>query len=291
VSFFSRCSLIVVILGCTAWQFAQNITFKEEVKLVEVYATVLDHKGHEVDGLTKDQFEVRDDGKVQRIRVFEPASGALSCALLLDITGSMTFALPAVKNGARQLIDSLRPEDSVGVYAFTEQLDELQQMSTDHAASKRALTELYTGGRTALFDSITQLAIDMEQRPGKKVIVVLTDGGDNASVLNRYDAAERAKNSGVPVFAIAEGEALHDGAAASLLGDLARATGGAMYKANHSKDIESAFEEIGRQVRNGYLLAFRPGPNQSKSWHEIQVVIKNTTERLRVQARGGYSFE
>jgi Ca-activated chloride channel family protein len=283
-------ALLMIFAGVP--QFGQKTTFEGEVNLVEVYATVFDHRGHAVEGLTKDQFAILDNGRARSIRVFEPTNGALSCALLLDTTGSMRFAMPAVINGARDFIADLRPGDSAGVYIFTDHLEQLQEMSTDHDASETALTRLRAEGRTALFDSIAQLALDLEKKPGKKAIVVLTDGGDNASVLNRDAAVTSARNAGVPIFAIAEGEALHDDSAARLLRDLAEATGGRMYKANRSKEIEAVFEAIGHYLQNGYLLAFQAPPEARKtSWHELQVIVKNTPEALKVKARTGYWME
>ncbi len=259
--------------------------------LVEVYATVFDRSGHAVDGLTKDQFEIRDDGKFQPIRVFESTARDLSCALLLDTTGSMRDTIPALRNAARDLIAALRPGDAVGVYSFTEQLTELQEMTTDKAASRSALLRLRAGGRTALFDSVSQLALRLEKRPGKKVILVLTDGGDNASVLNRQSAAERARKAGVPVFAVAEGDALRDDAAAKLLRQLAEETGGHMYKARDAKDIGKVFHEISRDLQSAYLLAFAaPAEEQNIPWHELQVLVKDS-KSMRVRARTGYSSE
>jgi von Willebrand factor type A domain len=109
-------------------------------------------------------------------------------------------------------------------------LEEVQEMTTVRDASTTVVTQLRVRGRTALFDSIAQLAVDLEKKPGKKAIVVLTDGGDNASVLNRETAVARARKARVPIFAVAEGEALHDNAAADLLRDLAESTGGRMYR-------------------------------------------------------------
>lgn len=218
-------------------EFSQDITFEGEVNLVEVYATVFDDHGQAVVDLTKDQFAIFDNGKARSIRVFEPTYGALSCALLLDTTGSMRFAMPAVINAARDFITDLRPGDSAAVYAFTDHLEQLQEMTTDRDAPATVLTPLRAKGRTALFDSIVQLALDLEKRPGKKAIVLLTDGGDNASVLNREAAVASVRKTGVPIFAVAEGEALHDNAAANLLRDLAEATGGRMYKAKYSKEM------------------------------------------------------
>jgi Ca-activated chloride channel family protein len=271
---------------------AQTAVFRSEVKLVEVYATVFDGGGRAVGGLAREQFEIRDDGAAQPIRVFETTGKALSCALLLDTTGSMNETIPALRNAARLFIEALRPDDSVAVYSFTDHLSELSEMSSDKVSSRRALTRLRAGGRTALFDAISQLALAMEKLPGKKAIVVLTDGGDNASVLNRQSAAQRARKAGVPVFAVAEGAALADDAASGLLHDLSEATGGHMYKAKHAKDIEKVFAAVALDLQNGYLLAFQaPLEPRPEAWHELEIQVKNTPKAFKVRARTGYSLE
>jgi Ca-activated chloride channel family protein len=292
MSFILRPPLALAAIFAAFAAFAQDVTFEGEVNLVEVYATVFDDRGQAVGGLTKNQFAILDNGKARSIRVFEPTYGALSCALLLDTTGSMRFALSAVTNGARDLIAAMRPGDSVAVYAFTDHLEQLQEMTADRDAATAALNRLRAEGRTALFDSIAQLSLDLGKRPGKKAIVVLTDGGDNASVLNREATVASARRAGVPIFAVAEGEALHVPAEADLLRDLAEETGGRMYKANRSKEIETVFQALGRYLQNGYLLGFQAPPEAKRdSWHELQVLIKDTSEQLKVRARTGYSIE
>jgi Ca-activated chloride channel homolog len=283
-------SVPVLLLGAAG--FPQDVTFKANVKLVEVYATVFDHAGHAIDGLTKEQFQLLDDGKPQAIRIFEPTSESISCALLLDTTSSMQAVLPESLNATRNFIRELRPGDSASLYAFNERLTELQEMTVDKAALNRALTRLRAGGRTALFDSVAQLAHQFEKRPGKKAIVALTDGGDNASVLNRESAARRARKAGVPVFAVAEGDALKDEASARLLRELAEATGGHMYKAKESKDLKRIFEEISRDLQNGYLLAFEPQNDASEeSWHDLQVLVRDVGSPVRIRARTGYNTQ
>jgi Ca-activated chloride channel family protein len=281
---------LVTVLALSA--LAQDVTFKEDVRLVEVYATVFDRGGRPVRGLTREQFEIRDDGLVQPIRAFETSDHSLSCALLLDTTGSMRDAMPAVRNAAREFIDALRPIDAIGIYGFSDHLEELSDMGTDRAAARRALTRLRAQGRTALFDSISQLARALQNRPGKKVMVVLTDGGDNASILNRQSAAERARKSGIPVFAIAEGEALQDQLAEKLLHQLSTESGGRAYRANHPKDVEAIFSSIASDLQNGYLLAFRPSEDDRKAdWHELQISVKTVDQGLKIRARTGYTLE
>jgi VWFA-related protein len=279
------------LIPITALFLAQAAVFRSDVKLVEVYATVFDG-GRAISGLSREQFEIRDDGAAQPIRVFETTDKTVSCALLLDTTGSMSAAIPTLRNAARLFIEALRPGDSVAVYSFTDHLSELSEMTTDKTSLRRALTRLRAGGRTALFDAISQLALAMEKLPGKKASVVLTDGGDNASILNRQSAAQRARKAGVPVFAVAEGDALGDNAASGLLHDLSEATGGHMYKAKHDKDIERVFTAVALDLQNGYLLAFQaPLEPRPESWHELEIQVKNTPKAFKLRARTGYSLE
>ena len=282
----------VLAFFLAAAALAQDVTFKTSVKLVEVYATVFDNSGRAIDGLTKDQFQPLDNGRSQPIRVFEPTTEAISCALLLDTTGSMQTALPEVLNAARNFIRELRPGDLASIYAFNEQLTQIQDMTADKTALNRALIRLQARGRTALFDSVSQLALQLEKHPGKKAIVLLTDGGDNASVLNRESAARRARKAGVPVFAVAEGDALKEAGTAQLLHELAEATGGHMYKAKASKDLRHIFEEISQDLQNGYLLAFAPQEESGdQSWHDLQILVKDVAKPVRVRARTGYSVD
>lgn len=285
------CCVVLFALAQTPKLRPEETTFREEVNLVEVYATVFEH-GRAVNGLKQEQFEVRDDGKPQPIRVFEANDKALSCVLLLDTTGSMHSYLPELRNAARDFIGALRSEDAVGIYTFSNQLEELQAPTTDHALARKALIRLRAGGRTALFDSVSSLARQLAIRPGKKALVLLTDGGDNASVLDRRSAAAAAKKRGIPVFAVAEGEALQDASASGLLRELSETTGGHLYRAHSAKDMQGVLQAIAQDLQFGYLLAF-PVPNEERmvAWHDLQVVVKDTPKPLQVRARTGYSVE
>src|SRR5215471_16881064 len=97
-------------------------TFKSEVRLVEIYASVSDHQGKLLDGLTRDRFRILDNGEPQPIYSFEPTSNEITCAILLDTTGSMRDALGSVRNAVSTLIDNMRAEDSVGIFGFNTSL-------------------------------------------------------------------------------------------------------------------------------------------------------------------------
>src|SRR5258708_36915876 len=105
----------------------------------------------------------------------------------------MSEALPRVKNSIVKLIDELGPQDSVAIYTFDERRDVRQEFTTNKDAAKRAILRTRAQGRTALFDALSEVAQDISKRPGKKVLVVFTDGDDNASALNANSAIARAK--------------------------------------------------------------------------------------------------
>jgi Ca-activated chloride channel family protein len=183
----------------------------------------------------------------------------------------------------------MRPDDAIAIDSFSESLEELQEFTTDRAAARRAIARLRARGRTALFDAISQLALNFESRPGKKAIVLFTDGNDNASVLNLQSAAMRAKKVGVPIFAIAQGDALHENSLLKLLTEMANSTGGQIYRAKNSEDMNRIFAAIAKDLQNAYLLAYRqPEAQPGTPWRAIQVVVQTGEKSMKVRARTGY---
>lgn len=259
-----------------------------EVHLVEVYATIYDHSGRYVDGLSQDSFQILEDGKPQEIASFETSAQSLSCAILLDTTASMTEALPRVKNSIVKLIDELGPQDSVAVYTFDERLVARQPFTTDKSAAKRAVLRTRAQGRTALFDAMTQASLDISKRPGKKTLIVFTDGDDNSSALNANAAVAGANRVGIPVYAIAEGEAVQSQNLKKLLDEMTGRTGGAAYLVKRSGDIEQLFHRIAQDLQHLYMISYQPPstPTDGK-WHKIELVVKGLKDS-RIRAKEGY---
>ncbi len=262
-------------------------TFKSDVRLVEVYASVLDRKGHYVDGLLREHFVVTDEGRPQALAVFENHTSEFNCALLLDTTGSMTYALAAVKNAAMKLLDEFRESDSVAVYRFAGGLSLLQDFTRDKALAKSAILRTRAAGQTALLDAISAVARDLARRNGKKFIVVFTDGADNASVLNLEAATERARQVGVPVYAVAEGQALASTELIAGLRQISRNTGGRVYLAKKARDVAAVFDDISRELKHTYLLAFSAPPAEGRIWRTVRVSVPGI-EDCTVRARQGY---
>jgi Ca-activated chloride channel homolog len=261
---------------------------KVEVHLIEVYATIYDQKGRYVDALSRDSFQVLDDGKPQEIESFETSAQSLSCAILLDTTGSMSEALPRVKNSIVKLIEELGAQDSVAIYTFDERLDVRQEFTTDKDAAKRAVLRTRAQGRTALFDALSEVAQEVSKRPGKKALVVFTDGDDNASALNANSAIARAKKVGVPLYAIAEGDAVKSQNLKKLLEDLGRRTGGSAYQINKPSDIDLVFHKIGEDLQHLYMISYQPPSTPADAkWHRIDLSVKGFKD-YRIRAKEGY---
>jgi Ca-activated chloride channel family protein len=284
----SICRLLL-ISGAFAALMAQNesAVFRSDVRLVEVYATVFDHKGKYLDGLDSHSFQLLDEGKPQPIMTFESNQAEISCAILLDTTGSMAKALPSVKNAVLRLIDEFRDNDAVAIYAFNASLETLQDFTSDKKALRMAVLRTRAAGRTALFDAIAQTAQDIGRRNGKKAMIVFTDGDDNASMLNVNAALSRVKKLGIPVYSIAEGEAVSSSALSRGLKEISQVTGGVAYTVKKPKDVETVFAGISEDLQHGYLLTYKPPATQGFGWRKIQLVLSGAKD-CRVRSREGY---
>ena len=254
---------------------------------MEIYATVFDSKGRYLDGLTREQFTVLDNEQPQTIEAFESSTAGLSCAILLDHTGSMADALPVVKNAVVKLIDQLRADDWVAVYSFSTNLHTLQRFTRDKQVAKQAVLRTRAEGSTALFDAISHVAGDASKRTGKKAIVVFTDGQDNASVLNAAAATARATKVGVPVYTVAEGEALKSVRLLRLLKDIAQSTGGRSYSVRRAREVEDVFVDISHDMQHTYLLAYKAPPSPEATWRTVRLSVRGIGD-YKIRAKEGY---
>jgi VWFA-related protein len=266
----------------------EGALFHASSNLVEVYATVTDSHGRYIDDLTAKEFSIVDGGRSQAITAFENHTASVSVALLFDTTGSMEGALPSLKSAALRLLEELRPDDSVAVYGFNDHVAELQRFTTDKVAAKRAVLRAHALGSTALYDALLRVNHDLAARAGKKVIIVFTDGDDNSSMLTADDVIQRAKTLGVPIYTIAEGEALDSLQLLDQLANMSRSTGGRPFVVRKLSDIAAVFRKVSEDLMHGYLLAFQPPSGDDRGWHAIKV---STAKGYQIRAREGYYAE
>lgn len=265
----------------------ETAIFRSDSRLVEVYASVFDKNSKPLPNLTRERFQVIDGGQPQEITTFEGSEDSVSCAVLLDVTGSMEAFLPVLKIAVSRFVDELRDEEEVGLYTFTTSLRLAQQFTSDKKLLKQAVMRTRAGGGTALFDAISNVTRDLEARKGKKALVLFTDGADNASTLNAVGATHRAKLSGVPIYAIAEGDALKDHALLKILEDLATASGGLLFRLDNPVKAGEIFSSIVQNLNHTYLLAWKLPENAGQAWRPLKINVVGEKE-TRIRARQGY---
>lgn len=279
--------LLTLLLAIAGGTGVQQLLFHSDARLVEVYATVLDERGKFMDGLIRDRFIVSEDGQPQDVVAFESETAGVDCAIVIDTTGSMQAELPRLKNAVAKFIYELRDVDSVAIYSFTTSLTLLQDFTQDRAVAKRAVMRTRAEGQTALFDAIAQVTQALSERSRKRAAVVFTDGDDNSSVLRARAAIDRAKKAGIPIYTVAQGEALKNAVLLKELKEIASATGAAMFEARKPTDVVGIFQEILGDLQHIYLLAYRPPTGDRIKWRSIRLEVTGL-KSYKVRTKNGY---
>jgi Ca-activated chloride channel homolog len=274
-----------------------NSTLKVNVKLVNVFVTVTDEHGAPIAGLTKDDFQLEEDGKPQTIAVFDKES-ALPLSIVMDIDTSLSTRkdLPLELNSARRFAHTiLRPVDAMSVCEFSEVVSEVVRFTSDLKLIDHAIDHPRLGAATALYDALYLGAQSLESRQGRKVMVVITDGGDTVSRVDYKEALRAAQEAEAIVYSIiivpVEASAGRDIGGEHALIQLSEDTGGKYFYATTVPQLDDAFRKISDELRTQYLLAYYPSERLSESdFRRIQVKVKDTSSdsHYSVRYRSGY---
>lgn len=243
---------------------SDDTTFKVDVKLVNVFVTVTDEHGAPVAGLTKDNFQVFEDDSLQKISVFDKES-ELPLSIVLDVDTSLSTRrlLPLELNSARRFAQAiLRPVDGLAIYGFNEVVDQVVPFTSDLKTIDHGIEHLPLGAATALYDAIYLGADALNSRQGRKVMVVITDGGDTVSKMDYQQAVRAAQISEAIVYSIIvvpiEASAGRDTGGEHALIQLSEDTGGKYFYATTLPELDQAFKTISDELRTQYLLAYYP---------------------------------
>ena len=273
-------------------------TFKSSVDLVRISAVVRDQKGRFVQNLSVRDFQILDAGQPRRIADFRRDLGAVSIALLFDVSGSMEARLADAREAGRHVLSWLEPErDEAAIYTFDTQLEEMTPFTVGLRALPQSMTSVVPFGATSLHDAVAQTAQRVGSREGRRrAVVVLTDGNDNASRLQPAEVSSIASAIDVPVYVFGIVSSVDNPAAAERtstaehspltgpLADLAAWTGGHAFVASTPAQRSIAARQIIDELRHQYLLAFEASGNPG--WHPL--VIRARDKDLTVRARSGY---
>ncbi|MBI2567163.1 MAG: VWA domain-containing protein [Candidatus Schekmanbacteria bacterium] len=259
------------------------------VPSVMIYPVVTDGREHQMRALTAANFAVLDEGKPVAIESFANARGPFTAALLIDRSESMETELPFVKQAAARFIARLQDEDGVAVYGFDETVSFGPPPSRDKAAAKAALDAIQLGRRTAIFDAITRVVVDLQLATGRRALLLFSDGEDTASSSSLGTAMRRALEENVIVYAIGFGAATESVAARRYLTWLADETGGLYRSVSSRQQLDSAYGEFFTDLRAQYSLSYRP-PAGTPGPRSIAVKLRDVKEGCRVRARRSYLY-
>lgn len=271
---------------------------KVDVNLVNVFVTVTDQRGSPIGGLTKDNFILKEDDHDQQIKVFDRESALpLSIALAIDTSLSTRHDLPLEQASAKRFAhDIIRPIDALSVYAFSEVVNEATRgYTSDLRRIDESIDHIRVGAATALYDAIYLASRALDHRKGRKVIVLITDGGDTISKVDYKEAVRASEEAEAIVYSIIvvpiENSAGRETGGEHALVQLSEDTGGRYYYATSVAQLDDAFHKISDELRTQYLLAYYPSQRTSFSEFrriEVKVVGAPDFAAYRVRHRAGY---
>ena len=279
-------------------QSEPTTTLRVDVNLVNIFVTVTDARGAPVGGLKKENFVVKEDDHEQKIAVFDKESALpLSIALTIDTSLSTRHDLPLEQASAKRFAHAiLRPVDALCVYGFSEVVNESTRgYTSDLKRIDEGIDHIRVGAATALFDAMYLVSRALEHRKGRKVVVLITDGGDTASKIDYKEAVRAAEEAEAIVYSIIivpiESSAGRETGGEHALIQLSDDTGGKYYYATSTGDLDEAFRKISDELRTQYLLAYYPSQRASFSeFRRIEVKVAGLPEAAayRVRHRAGY---
>lgn len=273
-------------------------TLKVDVNLVNVYVTVTDAQGSPIGGLTKENFLLKEDDQEQKIAIFDRESARpISIALAIDTSLSTRHDLPLEQASAKRFAHAIiRPVDAMSVYGFNEIVNESTRgYTSDLKRIDDAIEHIRMGAATALYDAIYLTSRALDQRRGRKVIVLITDGGDTISKVDYKEAVRAAEEAEALVYSIIvvpiENSAGRETGGEHALIQLSEDTGGKYYYATSTAQLDDAFRKISDELRTQYLLAYYPSQRTSFSEFrriEVKVVGVADSSAYKVRHRAGY---
>lgn len=272
-------------------------TFEVSAEEVVLNCTVLDKKGQLVNGLGKSNFRVWEDKIPQTIVSLQHQDTPVSIGLLVDNSGSMRTKRPAVAAAALDLVKASNPQDETFVINFSDQPYLDQDFTSDLGKLRNGLAHLSSSGGTALYDTVATAADKMERtanRP-RKVLIVITDGEDDASQLSLDDAILRVQDMQGPIiYSIGllfsgDGSGGDKRRARKSLQALSSETGGIAFFPGSLKDVDAVAAEVAHDIRNQYTLAYHSTRASTKGYHRVRVEAHGPGHgALTVHTRNGY---
>ena len=283
---------VSLLIVSVAAQETPQKTFKVSTNSVALYATVMETDKRLVPDLVEDDFEVYDNGKLQTLTSFDNKPQPISVVVMLDTSGSMTLALDLVKAAAEQFLIRMLPEDQGMVGAFNDKIEFHPEGFTNIRDDLvHALKDLDFGYPTRLWDAVNMSMQQLKGIPGRKVVLVFTDGDDNSSKIGVGEVTDRGRVEDVMVYSVGLENEYFDGARRVRsspdrgLKRLSEETGGGFFLLKKTDELTTTFTRVAQELHSQYVLGFAPQVLDGKI-HKLEVRVKKPG--MTARARKSY---
>jgi Ca-activated chloride channel homolog len=259
---------------------------KVNVDVVQVTVTVSDGRGRFVAGLPRTAFHVFEDNRPQTISHFASEDVPLELLVAIDISGSMSPAMPKLKSAVKDFLAEVPPNDQVTLLGFNDSIFTLTRKATDAAERAKAVDRLAPWGSTALYDVILRGVEMLGRQTGRKALVVFTDGEDQGSHATINDVERRLQTSDTTLYMIAQGRGVTMESLKRVMERLVQPTGGRALFTDSIDELHAAFGDLLDELSNQYLLGYSSTNNRrDDGWRRIRVDVDGHHD---VRARQGY---
>jgi VWFA-related protein len=306
-------------------QEALSSLFRVEVDLVVLNVTVTDRRGRYIKDLKPDQFRVFEDGVPQQLASFGEGSAApvtvaaigtrtvsdpttpgsqpaqedpgamnesfagTNVFILFDTSNFMYRTFVYAEDAIADFIRGLDQADSVALYGFSRNLTRHAELTDNRLDALKGLRSSVAGDQTALYNALLLTLRDAAQVPGRKVVIVFSNGPDTASTVGPDDVGSIAEDEGIPIYVISTKELNRDAVSSNAFRRITNRTGGRAFFAKTWQRQSEAFVSIKDELESSYTLAYYPQNNPNAGWRNIEVELAgDALKRYRIRTRNGY---
>jgi len=318
----------LIVSGAGVWLCAQERpTFRIKVDMVVLSFEVTDSKGHYINGLKPADFRVLEDGIAQKLNTFgegnkpplqvmddgstrpllanPPAVAGSADAkpgevrsdafvgtnvfVLFDTSNYMYRGFVYASDAIADFVRGLDRADSVAIYTFSRNLSRAAPLSHERMDAIFGLRKAVAGDDSALYNGLLLTLRDAAKVPGRKVIIVFSNGPDNASMVAPDDVRAVAEDEGIPIYVISTNDVNKDPVSSTIFRRISNRTGGKAYFAKTWQKQVEAFESIREDLGNSYTITYYPVSNPNEGFRKISVeIVSDVAKKYRVRARPGY---
>jgi len=275
----------------------QGQSIKVDVNLVVLHTTVLDDRGRFAEGLKQDNFRVLEDKIEQKLAVFKREDVPVSMGLVIDNSGSMRDKRPRVNEAALTLVQTSNPQDEAFVVNFNDDfyLDLDKDFSNSIPELKEALERIDSRGSTALYDAIIGSLDHLKKASkDKRVLLIVTDGEDNTSHNSLDKTIREIQKTDTVIYTIgllSEESKKNSKRAKKALEQIAQASGGLAFFPENVDDVHNICEQVARDIRNQYTLAYYPSNSKRDGTYrtvQVEIIPPRGRGKLVARTRNGY---